>query len=456
MKPTYILFFIFLLATSSCKKFLHVDAPPNQTSTDRVFESDATATATVTGIYSEMMNNGAQFSASGITFYVGMCADELRYYSPSDRDQFINNSISEAAHTTIEVFYWNAAYKYIYAANLTIEKLGVSNGVTEPVRKRLTGEAKFIRAFCYFYLVNLFGDVPLIISMDYRLNQYLGRSPVSSVYDQIKSDLQEASNDLPETYTNNERTRSTRWAAKALLARVYLYTGSWNNAESLASEVLGSTLYSLASNPANSFLKNNSEAIWQLPPALPSLNTWEGNYILPATATTAPTYILTSSLISAAEANDLRFNSWFSSRTYQSQTIFYPTKYKVRGDNAPVSEYYMVLRLAEQYLIRAEARVRQNKLAEAIGDINVIRFRANLPSTTATTSEDILAAIEKERRIEFAAEWGHRWLDLKRTNRANAVIGALKPASWQPTDALWPIPIKQIQANPNLTQNLGY
>jgi hypothetical protein len=79
-----------------------------------------------------------------------------------------------------------------------------------------------------------------------------------------------------------------------------------------------------------------------------------------------------------------------------------------------------------------------------------------LPNTAANTQSSLLLVIEQERRIEFFAEWGHRWLDLKRTNRADPILGALKPATWQPTDVLWPIPQDQINLNPSLTQNPGY
>jgi hypothetical protein len=116
----------------------------------------------------------------------------------------------------------------------------------------------------------------------------------------------------------------------------------------------------------------------------------------------------------------------------------------------------MVLRLAEQYLIRAEARARLGKVPESQADINAIRSRSGLSNTTAADPAALLLAIEKERQVELFSEWGHRWLDLKRTGRADAVLGAEKPTDWQPTDALYPIPQNEILSNPLLTQNLGY
>jgi hypothetical protein len=115
--------------------------------------------------------------------------------------------------------------------------------------------------------------------------------------------------------------------------------------------------------------------------------------------------------------------------------------------------------LAEQFLIRAEARAKQNnKLIgsnSAESDINVIRNRAGLLNTSAATQEELLSEIERERRVELFVEWGHRWLDLKRSGRASAVLSLIKPL-WDDTDVLYPIPYSERLLNPKLTQNFGY
>ncbi|MBL7710475.1 MAG: RagB/SusD family nutrient uptake outer membrane protein [Chitinophagaceae bacterium] len=456
MKFKLVIFTILLSCIAGCKKFLAIDSPANQVTTDKVFLSDATALATLNGILSEMMNSSTQFCAGGTSFYTGLCADELRYYSPGDRDQFFNNAITESVHPYLETNFWNVAYKYIYAANLGIEKLAASTAITPALKDQLTGEAQFIRAFCYFHLLQLFGDVPLVLQSDYRLNEVLPRTPAADIYQQLISDLSSASALLPLQYTNNERVRPTRWAALALLARVYLYTHDWSRAEQTASLVINSGYHSLTATPAAVFLKNSSEAIWQLPPSNVTVNTWEGNQTLPASSSSTPTYLLRPSLLARFETGDLRQTAWVGTRTFQSQLIQYPAKYKVRGNNAPVTEYYMALRLAEQYLVRAEARLEQNKLSECVADLDMIRARAGLAPTTASTSIALAQAVEKERQLELMAEWGHRWFDLKRTNRADAVLGPLKGNNWQPTDVLWPLPVLQLQVNPFLVQNPGY
>jgi hypothetical protein len=125
----------------------------------------------------------------------------------------------------------------------------------------------------------------------------------------------------------------------------------------------------------------------------------------------------------------------------------------VSGD---ATEYLMVLRLAEQFLIRAEARAHQKNLADAISDLNIIRHRAGLPDLSSSLVQaDVLAAVEKEKRIEFFAEFGHRWFDLKRTGRVDAVLAPIKPL-WTSTAAFYPLPFSELQKDPNLTQNPGY
>jgi hypothetical protein len=123
-----------------------------------------------------------------------------------------------------------------------------------------------------------------------------------------------------------------------------------------------------------------------------------------------------------------------------------------------------LLRLSEQYLIRAEARTQLGQYTDAAADLNVVRTRAGLLNTTATDKATLTAAIEKECRTEFFCEWGHRWLDLKRwpginnasLTRADEVLSVVKGAQWQSTDAFYPIPQTARNVNSTLTQNPGY
>jgi starch-binding outer membrane protein, SusD/RagB family len=453
-------FFEFLVTTlsillASCKKFVEVPLPVDQLPTEFVFKDDNTALQALNGIYSEMMNNAQQFCSSQTTLFAGMCADELYYYTPGVADEFVNNEISRTSHESIESYFWNPAYRYIYAANKCIEGAQESKSLSPSVKQMVIGESKFVRAFCYYYLASLFGDVPLVTSSNYQVSQSLPRMPKASIYSQIINDLKDAEDSLSPDYPASERIRPNKMAAIAMLGRIYLETQDWVNAESASTSVITSGTYSLTNDLNEVFLVNSNETIWQLKPVMPSFNTWEGFFIIPSSSDIEPTYLITNSLIDAFEPNDQRKLNWVKSYDFASQTFYYPYKYKVISSSV-LTEYYVVLRMAEQYLIRAEARAQQNNISGSQSDINFIRNRAGLSNTTVSDKTTCFTAIEQERRVELFAEWGHRWFDLKRTGQATAVLGQLKSATWQPTDELWPIPQSQINLNPSLTQNAGY
>lgn len=452
-----IAFSVITLLITSCKKFLEIPPPSYQLVGEKIFTSDATATSAIVGMYSDMMLNQNQFCASAVTLYAGLYSDEMIYYTSSDRDEFIISKLTQSSQNFLSSAFWAPAYKYIYTANICIEKLANSTTITPAVKERLIGEAKFIRAFSFFYLAELFGDVPLTLTSDYKVNQSLGRSSYSEVLDQIILDLKDAKALLPEQYISTERIRPNKWAAASLLARVYLYTEKWEEAKREATEIINSGLYQLSSNLNNVFLKESPEAIWQLQPVNPNWNTWEGKEILFETISAPPTYILRESLVNSFESGDKRKDTWTASRVYLGENVYYPNKYKQYGNNAPVTEYYLVFRLAELYLIRAEANLNLNDLSNVPSDINRIRERADLENISVTSSkENLYTTIKNERRHEFFAEWGHRFLDLKRWKEIDAVMSSLKPTTWNNFRQLWPVPYNQINANPNLTQNPGY
>ena len=455
MKTYLILLLItIILIYTGCKKFVTVDPPGDQIVNPRPFTDDGTATSTITGIYSEMMNNPQQFSCAYTTLLAGMYADELYYFTPGNFDEFTTCNISQVNHGLIESTFWVPMYKYIYAANLALEQLKAATLLSSPVKQRLTGEALFIRAFCYQHLVGLFGDVPLVLSSDYRQSVSLARTPKSDVYGQMKKDIAQAVELLPVSYPEGDRVRPNKWAAKALQARIALVSKDYATVLSAASEVISNSLFALETNVNNVFLKDSKEAIWQLQPVRPTFNTTEGNLILPANSNTQPTFLVTSYLLNAFEAGDQRKTAWVKDRVYNSTTIYYPFKYKIRT-NQTVTENYVVLRLAEMYLARAEANTLLGNTADALKDINTIRNRAGLVSLTLNNTQSLLQAIEQERRVELCFEWGQRWFDLQRSGRATPVLSPIKPG-WTQNDTLWPIPISQLNLNPFLIQNQGY
>jgi starch-binding outer membrane protein, SusD/RagB family len=449
---------ILVILSYGCTKFVTINPPSTQLVSSTVFTSDATASAAVIGIYSNMMANTMGFYGGNVTLMAGLSADEFLNYSPStDQSEFAENSLKPVNQVVKQS--WGEPYQYIFSANAILEGLANSTGVSAPTAAELQGETKFIRALSYFYLVNLWGDVPLVLHTAYATNDTLHRSSSQTVYDQIIQDLKEAQSLLPDDYSigGGERIRPNKSAATALLARVYLFNQNWSGAKEEADLVISNSLYAIVTDLSGVFLANSQEAIWQLQPVAPDVNTWEGySFIMQDGPSSSPSQVaLSDNLVNSFMAADLRKTNWIAIDSSQGTYSYYPFKYKIPAGSS-LTEYYSVLRLAEQYLIRAEAEAHLNDPSSSIADINVIRNRANLPDLSSTlTADQCLDSIAVERRWELFAEWGNRWLDLKRTGQASTVLQPIK-TDWQPTDTLYPIPQTEIQNDPNLTQNTGY
>jgi starch-binding outer membrane protein, SusD/RagB family len=456
-----VFFGLFLVA---CESFLEVDMPTSRIVSEAVYKNDATATAAISGIYHQMMNPSdfAAGSYNSITVLAGLSSDELiSHFEHADLfTEFYENELTPQQNANLIL--WSSCYEAIYSTNAVIEGLSASGTLSSKTKVQLEGEARFVRAFCYFYLVNLFDDVPLITSTDYRINRTAPRTPAQQIYDQIVSDLVSAQELLSEEYISVEKVRPNKTSATALLARVYLYRKDWANAEIQTTAIIGDSRYSLESGLNNIFLANSNEAIWQMIQPRYVTRTFEGDlFTMPSGPNSAQPVGLTNSIVNAFEPGDLRATNWVGKYDDGTAVYHFSAKYKNTSQTAGSvnSEYSMVLRLAEQYLIRAEARAMQGNLAGAIVDLDMIRDRAGLPSIQDTnpgiSQANLLLAIEQERKVELFTEWGHRWLDLKRTDRANAVLAA-KPY-WQPTDVLYPIPEQEMLNDPALRpQNHGY
>ncbi len=441
------------LLVSSCEKFVDLGAPPTQVLASEAFATDASANSVIRGLYTATLSINL---AGTSTFYTGLAADDLQYNATDPNTaEFYSNSLLNTNGNVAN--FWSNCYQLIKNANNAISGLEASTTLTQSVKDQLLGEAKFFRAYAYFYLANLYGDVPLQLRDDLHAfeDAALSRMPVQQVYDQIIADLNDAESKMATTYdaTASPRGRANKAAASALLARVFLYQKDYQNAESYATKVLQSSDYGMPT-PDKSFINSSNEVILQLGTQT-GVTTFGSNYITAATST--PGYTLPDAVYNSFETApniDLRKTNWTSPKTVSNKIYYAITKYKVASGTG--SEYHIVLRLAEQYLIRAEARARLGKITEARTDVDAVRNRAGLAGlSTSLNQTQLLAAIETERLHEFFGEFGHRWLDLKRTERASTVLSPIK-SNWQPTDVLFPIPQAQILINKNLTQNPGY
>lgn len=442
---------MIIMALPSCKKFLQLPLSPVLVENDYLFTDDLSATSAVLGLYSQSLTP-MHSTNGGLSVYTGLYADDIYTTGPSaSYDPFYNNTLL-AANGTVNTNFWRYGYANIYHANALIEGLERSTMLTPSVKQQLMGEAKFMRAWFYFNLVNLFGDVPLITSTTYKENAVLPRVPLADIYQLILADLSFAKANLSAAYSTAGKLRPNKWAAVALLARTQLWLQNWQLAYDNATELIASGTYQLTSDLNNSFIPNNTEAIWQL--VRDNANTSEAATFIPSSSTVRPVLALTDTLVKLFEAGDKRKTSWTRSNTVSGTAYFYPFKYKLRT-NTPLAENKQPLRFAELMLIRAEAAIQLNKLDTALNDINRIRTRAGLTSLNINTAQQLTTALEKERRLEFFAEDAHRWFDLKRWNKATEVLKPLKSA-WLPTAILFPIPESEIEKNPLLMQNPGY
>lgn len=449
----YLVPILFFFAFLSCES-LEVETPTHLLSGETLFTDPNTAEAAIISIYAKMRESGFLSGGSqGLSNLMGNYADEIEYYSPNRlaEEQFYKNTLSPEDLTVAAM--WDTAYNNIYAANAIIEGVAGSAYFTPEEQALFTGEALFIRALIHFYLVNLYGDIPYITTTNYIENSSVSRDPEPVVYEAIIADLQKAVAQLPETDASGERLRPTSYTAAALLARVYLYTENWELAQQYASRVIDNTGWE--PNIENVFLKTSASTLWQFSPNDPGLNTYEAATFIVLSAPPAER-ALSNEVVNDFEEGDLRLTNWVGEITDGTTTWYYPFKYKVGQGATNTEEYSIVMREAEQYLIRAEARARMGDVVGAQADINKIRARAGLANTNASSESELLTAIIHERRVELFTEHGHRFFDLKRTNKLDAVLGPVKPG-WNATDALLPLPQKELVANPNLQpQNPGY
>lgn len=455
---------VLLFPLWSCEPFVDVEVPDHRIASTTVFANDETAINAINGIYNQLFNTS--FSSGGnrsVTFLAGLSADNFQTTSSTDEIlEFAGNDITVANSFNKDL--WSGAYNMIYMLNSILEGIEGSISLSEDVRDRIEGEAKFVRAFTNFHLAIIYGDIPLLLTTDYRINAVAPRNTSDDVYQQVLTDLEDAIALLETSYPEDERTRPNKFVAMAMLARVYLYLNNWQQAENYSSLVIEeNATYEILENHDSVFLANSREGIWQISPVGSGnsfTHTNEGNLFI-KTPTTLTPVALSSSFIDSRDVVDERLQHWVGIYTDDTGIYYFPNKYKVQYDasGGDITEYSMVLRLAEQYLIRSEARAKQGNLIGAITDLDVIRKRSGLEpvaETAPNSSEaDVLEMVLEERRSELFSEWGHRWFDLRRTNNTATVL-KLKSPNWEATDALYPIPDDDRTKNPNLDQNPGY
>ena len=455
MKKIYIICFLGVLFLASCENMIEVDDPTNQLGTPQVFEDTRTANAALTGLYASLRDRSVITGGSyiGIGPLAASYADDLDcYYYDQNGVVDISRNLQQETNATIESI-WKTTYQQIYYANAIIYGVQQSITLSDEDKNRLRGEAILLRSLLYYYLQQLFGDIPYTTSLDYEYNRSLDKTEALAVLDQLVTDLTDVVAFLEDDYRNSERIYPNRKVAELLLARIYLIQEEWILAEETASDILQSPLYEFQNDIQEVFHKSGTHILWQLKPKN------NGDAISEATfyyfTDAAPnSYALTDDLVNTFTDDDLRKQFWMTQVSFNDEFWYRADKYKnLAGTNT--NEYSVVFRLAEVYFIMAEALAKQNRYDEALLYLNATRERAGLPAFTSLSDDDFIAELLAEKRREFFTEFGHRFFDLKRLGQLDELL-ATKP-NWEDYKSVWPLPQSEMLLNTNLNpQNSNY
>lgn len=377
-----------------------------------------------------------------------LAADNLVWSGTTYDYQQIDNNQVPADNAIIDGM-WSASYDGINRVNNVLYKLPEIGDLTESDRFKYEGEALFMRALFHFELLTYFGGVPVKILPTLSIeNVDQARNTEAEVYDRIIADLQDAETKLPEVMPPG---RATAFSATALLSRVYLtrFHATGNNEYALlaiekADKIIEDGGFSLVSEYRELYAGSNAEIIFEIVFDAQNKNRL-AEYFFPRSLTGRYEISPSEALLQSYEPSDTaRFAATFATDV---ENKVYGNKYE---EISAGSDAVIVLRLAELYLIRAEALAYTSGDISAIqGDINTIRSRAGLEPTETTDYNQLKQAIENERRHEFALE-GHRWFDLIRTKRAAGLLGIDEKYT------LFPIPLSEMLTNKLMKQNPGY
>lgn len=478
MRKKLILLLVLGTTAFSCRDFLEL-TPDFQISEQTFYESQNDFETALTGVYGTFRG----LFSSNVLYMTELTTDnaEIQWSSPStDEMQLDQNAVTSTNQFGQSV--WNTCLYTISRSNAILNRI---DGVAfdQPTKDRIKGETKVIRAYAYFYLVRLFGNVPVINETFSSPAQVaaadLALKPGAEVYALIINDLTEAETLLPAT-GSTDKTRASRLTAKNLLGNVYLTQKNYEQAAAKLKEVIDSRVYSLAANYQTLFTNGNNnqaESIFEVQytsgrgmgnnysaiftPAITSMAIFSGN--LQGSGRITPTL----ELIRAYEAGDARkavsVNDSVTLIGGRKSYSRYGLKFvDFRAiDLADGSITFTPLRYADVLLKYAEVLNEQGKPADALPFVNSVRTRAKLPSLSGLNQADLRLAIERERRVEFLYE-GHRWFDLVRTGRAQTVLNAHYASlrltfSLQDFELIFPIPQNEVDLNPGLVkQNPGY
>lgn len=446
---SYFLPIIIVLGLISCEKNIQLD-PPSSIDGSAGFKTKQDVEAALLGCYASLQSA----NYVGLRFWAlsDMYADNIAHVGtfPTFAQMFNRNILAD--NTELSNM-WQNVYSGVNRMNTVIDAAAAVDDKSFNSAAAIA-EARLLRAFQYFNLLRCFGGsetgynktgglgIPLILKPTLAAKDAISvaRASEADVWKQILEDIDFAVANLP---TNNATGRVNKRLAWALKSRAHLYREEWAQAEAFSDSVIVKGGYSLlpSANYATVFFqKGNSENIWEL--VYDPTNSSQAYFFFYPTSLGGRNEIsATATLRDASEANDVRKAVNYTT-TPAAKTLKF-----TRSDG---TDNNIMVRLAEMYLIRAEARAKLAKLTESLADVNVIRKRAGITDAAVTTEATLLTAIEKERRIELAFE-GHRWFDIRRYNKLASVNIT------QTFRALWPIPQREVITSNNvIAQNPNY
>jgi len=496
MKTKYIIFIFLVLSISSCKKFLN-DEQQGVYSSATFYKNQGQAIMAINSAYNDLLFN----SSDNCIWVFGDVASDDAVKGSLSGDQLDIQYIDQFSVVSSNIMLlsiWMRDYDCITRANIVLNQVP-NISMDANLKAQILGEAKYLRAHMYFYLVNIFGSIPIKLNPPVtQADVNVAKSPVADVYRQIELDLIAAAAVLPATYAVSDAGRATKGAALGLLAKAYMFEGKYPETLLTINSIDSLQIYSLMSLYSANFhaaTQSNQESLFEVHHKRgqnPGLGNYlnqdfspRGDGIYSGYAFDAPTQNFVSEFEMTADSvvdprldytvgrpgqkwiNGENFIQTWSVTTYVSKKHIQPFS---EVPNATADGYlsYVYLRYADILLMKAEALNETGKTAEALIPLNLVRKRAResylydtnlvgfgsiplnlLPDISSTLQSDVRTAIRHERRVELGMEF-HRFFDLMRYGKPAAEAALTGTGFSYDADRYFPIPLNEQDNNPNL------
>jgi len=451
-----ILIIALLFFTTSCENDILDKSPVSSFSGEGFYLTTSDAKAGIYGIY----NSTQSVFRTNFAYWGEGRADNVQTEQSGEGLTLIQNNLNESSSSAN----WSSYYTMISRANYAIKYIPNVYEESDSEGNQLIGQARALRAFAYFYLVKIWGDVPLITEPYTSIEQdiFVAKTDKEAVLDQVEEDLLYAISNCNDKY-NKDRITINKGAANALLTKVYMWRHKYTEALATSALVLENPLYSLVQTMdewGKIFTDGYSqESIFEIAYSDDQTNSLRVLYAIGSYAIFTPSEKFKASY----ETDDLRISYVYDTTIDEPKAIW---KFLGKGlsdeDSSKSNQNIVMIRLADIILLRAEALNQVGGAAnktEALNLLNTIRTRAGLPTfdteaAASTLYGNLESAILHERSIELCFE-GQRWFDLVRTGKAISTMNPLNGLS-EESNLMWPISTTVLNKNPNMEQNDYY